>query len=174
MRLVQSIVLWILIFGCGMGELTLKEGEKAPDFALQSQDGKLVRLSDFRGQKNIVLYFYPKDDTPGCTREACSFRDNISLFREVGTEILGVSVDDVESHKEFLKKYNLNFSLLADPDKQVTSRYGVKAWHGLAKRVTFVIDKQGVIRKIFFDVDVSKHSEEVLAFVRTLSVGRTG
>ena len=151
-----------------MGELTLKEGEKAPDFALQSQDGKLVRLSDFRGQKNIILYFYPKDDTPGCTREACSFRDNISLFREVGTEILGVSVDDVESHKEFLKKYNLNFSLLADPDKQVTSRYGVKAWHGLAKRVTFVIDKQGVIRRIFPDVDVSKHSEEVLQVLQML------
>lgn len=168
MRLVQSIVLWILISGCEMGDVTLNEGDRAPDFRLQTQDGEAVRLSDFWGHQNVVLYFYPKDDTPGCTKEAFNFRDNISRFRESGTEILGVSVDDVESHKEFLKKYDLNFTLLADPDKQVTSLYGVKAWHGLAKRVTFVIDKQGVIRKIFPDVDVSRHSEDVLAVIRAL------
>ena len=168
MRLVQSIVLWILISECDMGDVTLNEGDRAPDFRLQKQDGETVRLSDFRGHQNVVLYFYPKDDTPGCTKEACSFRNNISRFRELGTEILGVSVDDVKSHKEFLKKYNLNFTLLADPDKQVTSLYGVKAWHGLAKRVTFVIDRQGAIRKIFPDVDVSRHSGEVLQVLQML------
>ncbi|MEK6570611.1 MAG: peroxiredoxin [Bacteroidota bacterium] len=164
-----TLPLLILIFGCGAGGVTVKEGEKTPDFLLPSQDGNVVRLSDFRGRQNVILYFYPKDDTPGCTKEACSFRDNISRFHELGTEILGVSVDAVGSHKEFQNKYKLNFTLLADPEKHVTKLYGVKTWYGLADRVTFVIDKEGVIRKIFPDVDVNHHSEELLAFIRSLT-----
>jgi len=146
----------------------LKEGDKAPEFALPSQDGNMIRLTDFRG-KTVILYFYPKDDTPGCTKEACSFRDNVSRFKELKTEILGVSVDDAKSHKEFQRKYNLNFTLLADADKKVTKLYGLKNLLGLADRVTFVIDKEGVIRKIFPHVDVSHHSEELLEFVRAMN-----
>jgi peroxiredoxin Q/BCP len=168
MRLVL-LFLSLVFLGCGMGDRTPKEGEKAPDFALRSQDGNIVRLSNFRGERNVVLYFYPKDDTPGCTKEACSFRDDISRFRALGTEVLGVSVDDVDSHKEFGKKYSLNFTLLADPDKQVTETYGVKAWHGMAKRVTFVIDREGVIRKVFANVDVSRHSEDVLEVLQAMT-----
>ncbi len=165
---VWVIFLPLLFYGCGMGGPALKEGDQAPDFSIQSQDGKRVQLSDFRGQQNVVLYFYPKDDTPGCTKEACSFRDNIARFRELGAEILGVSVDDVESHKKFEEKYSLNFTLLADPDKHVTELYGVKAWHGMAKRVTFVIDKEGVIKKIFPEVNVNQHSEEVLEVLQAI------
>ncbi len=155
------------LFGIGPGSTNLKEGDKAPEFALPSQDGKMIRLTDFRG-RTVILYFYPKDDTPGCTKEACSFRDDVSRFKELKTEILGVSVDDVKSHKEFQRKYNLNFTLLADVDKEVTKLYGVKNLFGLADRVTFIIDKDGVIRKIFPHVDVSHHSEELLEFVRQL------
>jgi peroxiredoxin Q/BCP len=116
--------------------------------------------------KNAILYFYPKDDTPGCTKEACSFRDDLSQFKNLNTEILGVSTDDIESHKGFQIKYSLNFTLLADPDKKVTTLYGVKTLFGVAERVTFVIDRDGVIRKIYPRVDVSHHSEELLQFVR--------
>ncbi|MGA9365653.1 MAG: peroxiredoxin [Bacteroidota bacterium] len=156
------------LFGIGGGRSGLKEGDKAPEFALPSQDGDLIRLADFRG-KTVILYFYPKDDTPGCTKEACSFRDNAMKFKGLETEILGVSTDDVESHKQFERKYGLNFTLLSDPEKKVTKLYGVKNLFGLADRVTFVIDKEGVIRKIFPHVDVSHHSEELLEYVRGIS-----
>ena len=169
--LLSTPLLCIFLVGCGGGAVGIREGDKAPDFALPSQDGKIVQLSDFHGRQNVVLYFYPKDDTPGCTKEACSFRDDLPRFRESETEVLGVSVDDVESHKEFQNKHKLNFTLLADPDKHVTKMYGVKTWYGLADRVTFIIDKEGIVRKVFPDVDVSRHSEEVLAVVRTLSGG---
>ena len=155
-------------FGCGAGEIAFKEGNKAPDFVLKSQDGVDVRLSDYAGTRNVVLYFYPKDDTPGCTKEACSFRDFIDEFHTAGAEVLGVSVDDVISHSEFQEKYDLNFPLLADPDKKVTRLYGVLGTFGWAKRVTFVIDKEGIIRKIYPNVDVSVHSQEVLAFLNAL------
>jgi peroxiredoxin Q/BCP len=156
------------LFGVGGGRTNLKEGDKAPEFALPSQDGSMIRLTGFRG-KTVILYFYPKDNTPGCTKEACSFRDDALRFKELKTEILGVSVDDAKSHKDFQKKYNLNFTLLADADKKVTKLYGVKNLFGLADRVTFVIDKEGVIRKIFPHVDVSHHSEELLEFVRAMN-----
>jgi peroxiredoxin Q/BCP len=146
----------------------LKEGDIAPEFVLPSQDENMVRLRDFRG-RTVVLYFYPKDDTPGCTKEACSFRDDISKFKELKAEILGVSVNDARSHKEFQKKYNLNFTPLADVDKKVTELYGVKNIFGVANRVTFVIDKDGVVRKIFPHVHVNHHSKELLEFVRQLN-----
>jgi peroxiredoxin Q/BCP len=144
----------------------LKEGDKAPDFSLKSQDGLEVKLSDRLKQGFVVLYFYPKDDTPGCKKQACSFRDAGEVYRAAGAEIIGVSVDTVDSHKQFHQKYNLGFTILADPDKKVTELYGVKSALGLAQRVTFVIDGTGVIRKIYPDVDVSTHAQDVLSFLQ--------
>jgi peroxiredoxin Q/BCP len=166
-EVILSCCVLVALFGIGDAKTNVMEGDKAPDFVLPSQNGNPVRLSDLRG-RNVVLYFYPKDDTPGCTKEACSFRDDLSQFKDLKTEILGVSTDNVESHKGFQQKYGLNFTLLADPEKKVTKLYGVKTLLGLAERVTFVIDKEGVIRKIFPHVDVRHHSEELLAFVQEL------
>ena len=153
----------------------LKEGDQAPDFTLSSSDGRDVSLKDFKGEKNIVLYFYPKDDTPGCTKEACSFRDQRKLFEKVDAEIFGVSFDSLDSHKKFIKKYKLSFPLLADEDKAVAKKYGVykqksfmgKSYMGI-ERTTFVIDKDQKIRKIFPKVKVEGHTEEVLAAVKSL------
>ncbi|GBC85949.1 Putative peroxiredoxin bcp [bacterium HR11] len=144
----------------------VREGQPAPDFTLKDQDGRDVALSALRG-KWVVLYFYPKDDTPGCTKEACAFRDFIEQYRALGAEVLGVSVDDTASHKKFHQKYNLNFHLLADPDKRVTRMYGVLNPLGWARRVTFVIDPQGIVRKVFPKVDVGVHSQEVLDFLKS-------
>lgn len=153
----------------------LKEGDKAPDFTLSSSDGGKVTLKDFKGKENVVLYFYPKDDTPGCTKEACSFRDQRKLFQAESAEIFGVSFDSVDSHKKFIGKYKLSFPLLADEDKTVAKKYGVykeksfmgKSYMGI-ERTTFVIDKDLKIRKIFPKVKVDGHTEEVLAAVKSL------
>ncbi|MBZ5536678.1 MAG: peroxiredoxin [Acidobacteriia bacterium] len=154
--------------------MKLKEGDPAPDFELPSQAGQLVRLSSFQNKKNVVLYFYPKDNTPGCTREACSFRNDLAQFASKDTDVLGVSLDSVESHQKFSQKYGLNFTLLSDRDRVAASEYGVVgSFLGLkyARRTTFVIDKLGIIRRIFDKVDVSKHSEELLAALQHLPVG---
>jgi peroxiredoxin Q/BCP len=143
-------------------------GAKAPDFALADQDGILRKLSDYKG-KPVVLYFYPKDDTPGCTKEACSFRDSFADFKKAGIEVLGVSVDDSKSHEKFRKKYNLPFTLLADTDKKVVNDYGVwvekinygKKYWGVA-RTTFLIDKKGNIVHVFERVKPDEHATEVL------------
>jgi len=154
-------------YACSSGVM-LKEGDKAPDFKLHSQDGAEVQLSDLLTKGYVVLYFYPKDDTPGCKKEACSFRDLNQEFRAEGAEIIGISVDDVTSHKQFHEKYGLNFTILADPDKKVTEMYGVKSNLGLAKRVTFVIDENGIIKKVYPDVDVAAHAPEVLSLIKSL------
>jgi peroxiredoxin Q/BCP len=146
----------------------LKEGDKAPDFTLQSDDGKQVKLSGYMGVSNVILYFYPKDQTPGCTKEACNFRDNLSQFKDLNATVLGVSVDDIESHKAFKEKENLNFTLLADPDKTVTTEYGVLNMIGMSSRVTFVIDKEGIIRKIYPKVDPSENYKDLLALLKTM------
>lgn len=137
------------------------KGEEAPDFEAEDQEGEKVRLSDFRGKK-VVLYFYPKDDTPGCTKEACSFRDSIESLEEKGTVVLGVSADTVDSHREFVDKHGLNFTLLADPDKEMIEDYGVEGRFGNAARVTFLIDEDGRVERVYRNVDPENHAEEVL------------
>ncbi len=150
-------------------EIQVKVGDKAPDFEGPTSDGSRLGLKDFLGKKNVVLYFYPKDDTPGCTREACSFRDNTQSIRDLGAEIVGVSLDSVQSHSKFADKYGLPFPLISDRDKRVAKAYGVLRDIGLStNRVTFIIDKNGKIAKIFPKVDVTKHTEEVVTALKEL------
>lgn len=146
----------------------LEVGNKAPDFSLLNQDEKKVSLKDFIGQK-VVLYFYPKDDTSGCTKEACSFSDDLPKFNKIDAVILGVSPDSVNSHKKFSEKYKLKFDLLADEEKKVIEKYGVwkeKSMYGRkymgVERTTFIIDEKGKIKKIFNKVKVDGHNKEVL------------
>ncbi len=141
----------------------LLEGGMAPDFTLSSNDGRTISLSDYKGKKNVILYFYPKDDTPGCTKEACAFRDDIEAFQKADTEILGVSTDTAKSHQRFVDKFKLNFPLLADDNKKVTRSYGALGLTGSAKRMTFLIDKNGVLKKIVAKVKVDGHSQELQA-----------
>jgi peroxiredoxin Q/BCP len=145
----------------------LNPGDKAPWFELPDQDGKIVKLSDYAGKK-LVLYFYPKDDTSGCTKEACSFRDELSIFEGINAAIVGVSGDSVKSHRKFVDKYNLNFTLLSDESKTMLENYGVwkeKSMYGRKymgiERTTFIIDETGVIKNIFAKVKVDGHTEEV-------------
>jgi peroxiredoxin Q/BCP len=150
------------------GEVTV--GEAAPNFRLQDQNGEWHTLEQYRGQW-VALYFYPKDDTPGCTKEACAFRDNIFAFENLGATILGISLDDVDSHKEFAEKYSLPFSILADTNKEAATQYGVYTQIGtfeMAKRESFVIDPHGQIAKHYSKVNAETHSEEVLADLELL------
>jgi peroxiredoxin Q/BCP len=156
----------------------IEEGKKAPEFELESSEGGTVRLADLRG-KTVVLYFYPKDDTPGCTREACAFRDSQAALRRKGVVVLGVSGDSIASHEKFKKKHGLNFPLLSDPDRAVAKTYGAwgeKVLYGKKTvgliRSTFVIDGEGVVRKVFPRVKVDGHAEQVLAAVSALSTER--
>jgi len=149
----------------------LKEGAAAPDFTLTDQDGKKVKLSDFKG-KNVVLYFYPKDMTPGCTQEACDFSANRAKFDKKGAVILGVSFDDNASHQKFIAKNKLKLNLLSDVDKKVAEKYGVyqeKSLYGRKfmgiVRSTFVVDKNGKLKRIFPKVKVNGHWEEVLGSI---------
>jgi len=145
----------------------LKEGIKAPDFTAIDQNGAKIKLSSFKDKKNVVLYFYPKDMTPGCTTQACNFRDQHKKFKD--TVILGVSIDSSERHQKFIAKYDLPFTLIADIDKKVVQKYGVwqekklygKTFMGIV-RTTIIIDKTGTIQKIFPKVKVKNHIEEVL------------
>ena len=150
-------------------ENKLKIGDPAPDFEGPTSDGTRLGLKAFIGKKNVVLYFYPKDDTPGCTKEACSFRDNLSNVKKMDAEVIGVSLDSVESHKKFASKYKLPFSLISDQDKRVAQAYGVLRDTGTsANRVTFIIDKAGKIANIFPKVDVTKHTEQVVEALKAI------
>lgn len=155
-------------------ESQIAVGQKAPSFTLLNDEGKKVSLADFRGKK-VVLYFYPKDDTPGCTKEACSFRDGIDEVQDGGAVVLGVSADSIESHKKFAQKFQLNFPLLSDVDKKVVQAYGVwkeKSLYGRTfmgiERTTFIIDEAGKIAQIFPKVKVDGHLEEVLGELELL------
>ncbi len=152
-------------------------GQPAPAFRLQDQDGRWVTLEQYRG-KWVVLYFYPKDNTPGCTTQACEFRDNIFAFRRADAAILGISVDDVQSHKKFADEHSLPFPILADPTKQAAAAYGVlyraMGVMEVARRETFVIDPQGRIAKHYPSVNPKGHSELVLADLKALQNGRRG
>ena len=148
-------------------------GQPAPEFELPDQDGQLHSLEDYR-DRWVVLYFYPKDGTPGCTTEACEFRDNIFAYRELNVQILGVSLDDVDSHKRFAEDYGLPFPLLADPEGTSAEAYGVKtkfAGMTLAKRQTFIIDPDGNLAKHYEKVNPDTHSAEVLSALEALISG---
>ena len=150
----------------------LKIGQKAPEFSVKDHNGNLVKLSDFKG-KNLILYFYPRDDTPGCTKEACNFRDSFLVFKKKGIEIFGVSRDNEKSHKKFIEKYNLPFRLLADEKEELCRKYDVliekslygKKYIGIA-RTTFLIDKEGKIKHIFDKVNPEYHDKEILDIFR--------
>lgn len=152
----------------------LKEGSKAPEFVLTGSNGSEIELKSYRKKKRVVLYFYPKDDTPGCTVEACGFRDQNKDFEKAGAVVLGVSPDSLKAHEKFIGKYKLPFLLLSDEDKKVCKAYGVwvkksmygREYMGVA-RSTFVIDKDGKIGKIFEKVKPDGHNEEVLTYLRT-------
>ncbi len=145
-----------------MSFLTVKVGDKAPDFTLPSQMGDNVSLSEYFGKKSVVLYFYPKDESPGCTKEACAFRDNYEELANLGAEVLGVSGQSVESHKSFASHYGLPFLLLSDAGNKVREVYGVQATMGIIPgRVTFIIDKAGVVRHVFVSqTQAQRHVEE--------------
>jgi peroxiredoxin Q/BCP len=154
--------------------MAIKVGDKAPSFKLKNQDGKTISLSDLKG-KPIVLYFYPKDDTSGCTKEACNFRDEFPKFGKMKAEIIGISADSIESHKKFAEKYKLPFNLLSDVKKEVIEKYGVwqeksmygKKYMGIV-RTTFIIDASGKIGKIFPKVKVDNHNKEVMEALKEL------
>jgi thioredoxin-dependent peroxiredoxin len=151
----------------------LKEGNKAPDFTALDQNENKIKLSSFKGKKNVVLYFYPKDMTPGCTTEACDFKDNFKSFKD--TVVLGVSIDSPERHQKFIAKHDLPFDLISDADQKVVNKYGVwqeksmygKKFMGIV-RSTFIIDKQGVLRKIYPKVRVKGHVEEVMEVLKEI------
>ena len=168
---IQIVSLIICLFLASMvlpAQVTLKAGDKAPDFTGRDQDGNTISLLQYRGKK-VILYFYPKDDTPGCTAEACNLRDNNEMLTREGYEILGVSGDDEESHRNFKNKYSLPFSLIADTDKSINKLYGVwvekeregKKFFGTA-RTTFVIDENGVITKVIDKVDTKGHASQIV------------
>lgn len=155
--------------------ITPKIGSKAPDFNLPNANGELVSLASLSGGW-IVLYFYPRDDSPICTKQACSFRDDMHKLEKLGAKVVGVSINDRKSHAEFAKKYKLPFPLLSDKDGEVASQYGALTNLGvykMAKRYTFLIDTNGVLRKIYLSVDTSKHSQQIIDDLMALTETKT-
>lgn len=148
--------------------MELKAGDKAPSFSGRDENGNLLRLEDYKGKK-LVLYFYPKDDTPGCTAQACNLRDNLPALQAAGYQVIGVSADDEKSHQKFIKKFNLNFPLLADTDHKVVEAYGVwkeksmygKTFMGIV-RTTFLIDETGMIERVIGKVDTGEHTAQII------------
>ena len=160
-----SILLPWHISQASVDKIEFKIGELAPEFSLYDQNNKLQTLSNYQGQW-LVIYFYPKDDTPGCTREACNFRDDISKIHALNSRVIGISIDDISSHKEFSEKYNLPFPLLADPEGVTAKKYAAFFSLGpirFAKRHSFIINPDGKIVKIYRDVDTKTHSQEIIS-----------
>lgn len=169
-RFALFLLCGLMFWGSAQAAGVPMPGSAAPGFALPDQNGKIQSLADLRGQW-VVLYFYPKDDTPGCTEEACQFRDDLLGLKALGAQVVGVSVDDTASHADFAKKYNLPFPLLADRDGRVAESYGALNDWGLfkvARRYTFLINPQGQIAKSYLKVDTSRHSAEVIADLKRL------
>jgi len=150
--------------------MTVEVGDIAPDFTLESPAGEKISLSGFRGKRSVVLYFYPKDETIGCTREACGFRDRYEAFKQLGAEVIGVSSDDSEKHRKFAEHHGLPFTLLSDPDKKVRKLFGVpSSMVFLPGRVTYVIDKEGRVRHIFnSQMHPEEHVKEALKILETI------
>ena len=149
---------------------TPKVGDKAPGFTAKDQDGKTVKLADFTGKQVVLLYFYPKDDTPGCTKEACGFRDRLDSLKKEGVAVLGASKDTAESHKKFIAKHSLNFPLLVDTDGKITAAYGAEMkGRPLSRRVSFLIDKSGKIVHVTDDPSADKHLAETKAAIEKLN-----
>ena len=172
-RILYAVYMSIALMACGTslraGEAPVV-GNEAPSFNLQDQNGEWHDLQDYRGTW-LAVYFYPKDDTPGCTTEACNFRDNIYAFKSIGASVVGISVDDVKSHREFSDKYKLPFTILADEEGDTAQAYGVlRDWKlvQIASRQSFLIDPKGVIVKHYEDVDPDTHTQEVLADLEAL------
>jgi len=168
--LIAIALVFYLLRANVMAAPILKIGDDAPTFTLPDSQGNQVNLTDYKG-KWLVLYFYPKDDTPGCTTEACHFRDDFKFLESLGAKVVGVSIDDSFSHKKFAEKYNLPFPLLSDSSGEIASRYGalnnflvIK----LAKRYTYLINPQGKIAKIYLSIDTSKHSQEIIEDLKPL------
>lgn len=153
------IVIYVVL---AQTDLKLKVGDKAPDFTLQDAFGKSYQLSSYKGKSPVVVYFYPKASTPGCTKEACGIRDDWSKFKENNIPILGISVDDKLAIKKFVDDYKLNFPLLSDADKKVSKEYGVVGMLGYDKRVTFIVDKNSKIADVIEVKDIANHSKTVL------------
>tara|TARA_B100001123_G_scaffold240356_1_gene268886 strand:- start:143 stop:610 length:468 start_codon:yes stop_codon:yes gene_type:complete len=152
--------------------MSIQTGSIAPDFSLASSSGKTVSLSDFRGQ-TVIVYFYPKDDTPGCTKEACSFRDTYDALSNAGVTVLGISPDSVESHNKFIEKFNLNFQLLSDPDKSTAQNYGAwgeKNMYGKIvvgmKRMSFLVNPEGTVQHVWSKVKTESHGQDVLTLIQ--------
>ena len=152
----------------------LREGAEAPDFTVLLDNGETFTLSALRGRKNVVLYFYPRDFSPGCTREACTFRDEMEEFRSLSAEVVGVSLDSLESHARFRERHSLPYPLVVDDDRQISRAYGVLRLGGLLplRRVTFIIDKQGIIRRVIHDeLRMGRHISAALAALEELQEG---
>jgi peroxiredoxin Q/BCP len=150
---------------------SLKVGDRVPEFSLTSQTGVMVSSSDFIGKKPVVIYFYPKDDTPGCTTESCAFRDSYEVFTDTGAEVIGISADSPESHRQFAAKYNLPFTLLSDTDNKVRKLFGVPSTlFILPGRVTYIVDKEGIIRHVFDSMlDFKAHVTESLKTIQSFA-----
>ena len=147
-----------------------KVGDKAPDFEAETYGGEKIKLSDYNGKNTVALYFYPKDNTPGCTKEACSMRDGMQDLADMGVQILGVSTDGVKAHENFKNKFDLNFPLLSDKSKEIIGAYGVESDYGSARRITFLIDKDGTIQHVWNKVKTASHSDEVKEKVQELGL----
>ncbi|MEP0860644.1 MAG: peroxiredoxin [Ignavibacterium sp.] len=158
----------ILFTACGGNAENLKVSDSAPDFTLQDANGNSYTLSSYKGVSPVVIYFYPKAGTPGCTKQACGIRDSWSKFRENGIVVLGISVDSKDDIKDFIQENNLNFPLLSDEKKEVSKAYGVLNNLGLANRITFIVDKEGKIAEIIREVDVQKHADQVFEIAMKL------
>lgn len=159
--IVFILISFIILQSCGGNAQNLSIGNPAPDFSLQDSDGNYYSLSSYKEKNPVIIYFYPKAGTPGCTKQACGIRDSFSKFKENNIVVLGISVDSKESIKEFINDNSLNFPLLSDENKEVSKSYGVLNNIGLDSRITFIVDKQGNIANILRDVDVETHADEV-------------